>query len=151
LTGRTLGPAAAERLTAAGWRPGRAVAIEPFLEPLLEEEYEIPEVLREFLRGYGGLEFTYQNPQNAALTDTCTIDPSVATNVIYPIRVRLWGGRIGAELCPFGEAGGMSLVMAADGRVWAGRDELLIVIGDSPEDALDSLCENRPTPEVPGG
>ncbi len=74
----------------------------------------------------------------------------MATNVIYPIRVRLWGERVGAELCPFGEASGMSLVMAADGRVWAGRDELLIVIGDSPEDALDSLCENRPTPEVPG-
>lgn len=148
MTGSALGAAAAEQLGAAGWRPGRAVPLEPLLAPLIEEGYEIPPVLREFLSCYGRLEFAYRNPYDPQSTDTCGIDPVLATNMIYPIRVRQWGERVGAELVPFGEASRLSLVMAADGRVWGGFDEILVGIGDSPEDALNALCESRPRLKV---
>lgn len=149
MDGSAVGVAATARLTAAGWYPGRAVPVEPFLEPLVEEDYEIPPVLREFLRGYGGLEFEYPNPYRPELADTCGIDPQLAIDALFKIRVGLWGERVGAQLVPFGEAGRLFLVMAADGRVWAGFDEILIEIGSSPEDALDALCEVRERPDVP--
>ena len=149
MKGSVLGAAAAERLAQAGWRPGRAVPVEPLLAPLIEEGYATPPLLHEFLSSYGGIEFSYQNPYNPDTTDTCGIDPALATNMIYPIRVRLWGERVGAELVPFGEASRLSLVMAADGRVWGGFDEILVAIGSSPEDALNALCESRERPQVP--
>ncbi|WP_034260711.1 SUKH-3 domain-containing protein [Actinospica robiniae] len=149
MNGSGLGAAATARLTAAGWFPGRAVPVEPLLEPLLEEDYEIPPVLRAFLRGYGGLEFDYPNPHCPEHRDTCGIDPQLAVDALFRTRVSLWEERVGAQLVPFGEASRLFLVMAADGRVWGGFDEFLFELGDSPEDALDGLCEGHDRPTVP--
>jgi hypothetical protein len=40
------------------------------------------------------------------------------------------------------------LLMGASGMVFAGRDELLITVGNSAADAIEALCTGRPPAEV---
>lgn len=126
--------------------------VEPLLKPLIEEDYETPPVLRAFLRSYGGPTITYPNPADPEPTQTCRLDPKRAADGTSKALFRRWAERIGDDVVPFGEAGGLSLVMTTDGRVWGGREDgglsSVFRIGYSPENALKTLCEGGDTPAL---
>lgn len=143
------GRAAAARLTAAGWRPGRRVDAAGYLAALAERGFTVPAVLADFYAEYGGLTVAYPNPRYPEQLDTYVIDPRAPMADVTVRRVETWGEWVGdAQLCPFGEAQGMTAVISPGGRVWLGFDDLLLFVADTPEESLDVLCEGRETPQV---
>ena len=55
---------------------------------------------------------------------------------------------VGEPLCPVGLAcrDYLVIVMGVSGRVFGGYDECLVLLGDTPEEAIDNLCNGRRPP-----
>jgi hypothetical protein len=143
-----LGEAATAGLEAAGWRPGRKVAVAAYVEALAELGFTAPGVLVDFYAQYGGLTVTFPDPRHPELTNAYILDPTTAPMISSTSWVGIWSEWVGEPLCPFGEAHRMLAVMAQDGRVWLGFDDLLLFVADSPVDSINALCDGRDTPRV---
>jgi hypothetical protein len=58
--------------------------------------------------------------------------------------------RVGKPLCVIGAASDDYLILSMDpdGAVYGGYDEQLVIVGNSADDAIDSLCDDRQRPEA---
>jgi SUKH-3 immunity protein len=143
-------PATITVLEASGWRPGRSIDINVWVRALKSDGYDAFPSVAEFLREFGGLKLVFPHAKVAGVEDDCQFDPALAAADVSPERVSYWAGGIDERLCVVGEAHrrNMTLVMGISGKVFAGRDELLLAIGDDGEDAIEALCTGRPPVEV---
>ena len=144
-----LGEAAAARLEAAGWRPGRRIPVAAYVDALAALGFTAPDVVSDFYAEFGGLTVKWPDPRNPQWTNAYIIDPVKAPMISATSWIETWSKWVGARLCPFGEAHRMLATMSPDGRVWLGFDDLLLFVADSPEESLNVLCESRDTPRVP--
>ena len=83
--------------------------------------------------------------------DEFYINPTAAVAGIGSGWVEEYSERVGVLLCVIGQAFSyhMTLVMAPDGKVYAGYDDTLIHVGDSGTDAIEALCSGRDMPKIP--
>jgi hypothetical protein len=132
-------------LARAGWTPQRHVDVAPYVRQLEEDGYTVPDAVRAFLSRYGGLRLTFPHFRVPTDEDSCHFDAAAAARRVFPTTVAKWSGGVGEALCPVGEAYGdhMTLTMTRSGAVYAGLDGTLIQLGDSPEQAINHLCEGR--------
>ncbi|MGI8502881.1 MAG: SUKH-3 domain-containing protein [Hassallia sp.] len=137
-------------LQQAGWSENRCVDTSEYEKSLKLEGYPLDEVVLDFLKRFGGLRVVYPHYRVKNEKDELYINPTVAAAHIYPERVEEYNERVGAVLCVIGEAFSyhMTVVMAPDGKVYAGYDDTLIHVGDSGTDAIEALCSGRDMPEV---
>ncbi|MBW5425509.1 hypothetical protein GKQ77_28790 [Streptomyces sp. BG9H] len=129
-------------LRLAGWYPGRSVATEEWERTLhdADEDFEIHEAARGFLREFGGLEIHQRGPGRTAARSPFRLDPLVATwdrEILDDL-----GEQAGKYLYPIGGIGrGVSyLAMAADGTVHVGMDDVTL-LAQTGDEALGKLIE----------
>src|SRR5256885_1283261 len=134
-------------LRAAGWNPQRSVQTAQYERPIAAEGYTLHPVAREFLAQFGGLAFAFESVfQGRPVWRRFHFGAdATAANWGGALLEWDWPARIGAALCPIGEAeGGTSLLaMDPDGNVYAGMDEWIALVGTSGADAIEALCTER--------
>ncbi|MCM2427774.1 SUKH-3 domain-containing protein [Streptomyces sp. RKAG337] len=127
-------------LRLAGWYPGRSVPTADWERILHEadEDFEMHEAARRFLTEFGGLAINVNGPGRAAGRSPFGLDPLVAT-WDYEI-FDVLSEEAGTYLYPIGDAsrGNFYLGMAADGAVYAGKDNVSL-LADTPDGALENL------------
>ncbi|MGW7076864.1 SUKH-3 domain-containing protein [Streptomyces sp. NPDC054866] len=129
-------------LRLAGWYPGRSVSTETWERTLHEadEDFEMHEAARNFLREFGGLEINQKGPGRTAPRSPFRLDPLVAKwdcEIFDDL-----GEQAGVYLYPIGDTGrGVTyLGMAADGAVHVGMDSVQF-IAENGDRALEKLIE----------
>lgn len=134
-----------DALRRAGWLGDRKIDTSVYTKALNEEGYLVPSLLTDFLHHYGGIYITHPDPKIPNATDDFHLDPLKAIENNFHEGIEEYGKLIGTELCVFGEAsdGYLVLMMAQDGRVFAGIDDLLYYVGESGVDAIEALCTGR--------
>lgn len=140
-----------ELLQQAGWSEERIVDIGEYEKNLKSEGYLIHAVIVDFLKRFGGLRLVYPHHRVPQHNDEFIIDPSVAAADIYPEKVTEdYSERVGMPLCVIGEAFSrhMTVMMASDGKVYAGYDDTLILVGNSGVDAIEAFCRGGEMPEL---
>lgn len=136
----------------AGWSEDRRVDTTEYEKCLQSEGYPVHTAVVDFLECFGGLRVVYPHPRVPQATDKFFINPMVAAAHICIERVKEdYDERVGAPLCVIGEAFDyhMTLMMDSDGKVYAGYDDTLILVGNSGDDAIEAICSGRDKPKNP--
>lgn len=131
-------------LRAAGWRPGRTIAVDAFERALAREGHPMPPIVGEFLGQFGKLKITVR-PGPRYTRDQLRLNPCLAMEITS---AHVWGrysARIGAVVCPIGAYNYLHdmLMMTADGRVYGGYDQYLDLVGRSGEEAIDNILRGE--------
>ena len=145
MTGGGLGRPALDCLARAGWTAQRRTDAGPHIRQLEADGYTVSETVREFLARFGGLRLTYPHFRVPHEEDSCHFDAADAARGIFPSTVAKWAAGVGEPLCPVGEAfsGHMTLLMTPRGAIYAGFEDTLLHLADTPEEAINHLCEGR--------
>ncbi|MEV8319062.1 SUKH-3 domain-containing protein [Streptomyces sp. NPDC059900] len=129
-------------LRLAGWYPGRSVSTVEWEHTLHEadEDFEIHDAARNFLREFGGLEIDQKGPGRTAPRSPLRFDPLVAKwdcEIFDEL-----GEQAGVHLYPVGDTGrGVAyLGMAPDGAVHVGMDSVQF-LAENGDRALEKLIE----------
>lgn len=146
LSARTL-----ELLHKAGWTPSRQVDVGPYEAALVAEGYPVTSAVREFLKSFGGMQVEHPHGGDPEATDRFHLDTARAVDGFEYDRVRAYELRVGEPLIVVGEAFSehMIVMMSPSGRVYAAYDSVLIRLGETGCEALQTLCEGGATYEVP--
>jgi hypothetical protein len=137
-------------LKEGGWHQDRAIdtsAIEAFLRA---EGYPVVPAVVDFLRSFAGLSFVNPDAIPPAAEDWSFDVARIAKNNV-DIVCKYYAKRVGRDLCVIGEAVGgyMLLMMDPLGRVYGGYDDAMLLVGNSPTEAIEALCDERVLPSVP--
>lgn len=141
-----------EVLYKAGWSEERFVDTSEYEKRLKLEGYPIYEVVVDFLKSFGGLRLVYPHFRVPQEQDEFIIDPILAAADIYAENVTEdYSERVGTALCVIGEAFSrhMTVMMASDGKVYAGYTDVLILVGNSGVDAIEALCRGQEMSQIP--
>lgn len=143
MTIEDLRPRTVRYLRAAGWDSNRRLDTAPVIAAMTREGYTVFPVVNDFLATFGNLSLSYPHYRNPTLTDRCHFDAALAAQNVFTEHVSYWSDRIGAPLCPVGEAFNdhMTVLMAQNGAVYGGFEETLVKLGNSGYEALNTLCE----------
>ena len=130
-------------LAHGGWYEGRRQPTTPMENSLKSDGYKVSDAVRRFLAEFGQLAFATDD-------DDWHFDPVLAIQHTIPSNVESDSEQAGAELCPVGEAsrGHLLLMMDPNGRMFASYGGAFGVVGESPFDAIESLCMGRPLKPV---
>ncbi|WP_176560085.1 SUKH-3 domain-containing protein [Brevibacillus dissolubilis] len=137
-------------LRKAGWQPDRKIDITDYISVLENEGYTLFPAAIEFLTEFGGLKVTHPHHMVKKSDDFFQTNASVAAEDIWRERVETYEERIGESLVVIGQAykTHMTMMISPTGRVFAAYDDLLILLGNSPAEALEILCEGKETKEI---
>jgi len=105
----------------------------------------------DFLKKYGGLRIHYPHAKVANMDDEMHFDPLIIVTHVRAVDVKAYGGVVGKELCPIGEAarGYLVLMMAEDGEGYASYDNTFFRAGTSGSDAIEAFCSGREMESIP--
>ncbi|CAN5125060.1 SUKH-3 domain-containing protein [soil metagenome] len=136
--------AARVRLEKSGWQPNRTLDTFAYLAALESERHPIFPTVTEFLRSFGGLQIHFKHFATGG-DDTLSLDPFEAADSIPREHIDGYEKRVGAKLCPVGEAFSRHYIVMIDpaGRLFAGYDDTLVLLGNTPEEAIENLCQGR--------
>lgn len=134
----------------AGWTPWRQMNIEPYIEALVTDGYEIFDKANDFLIEFGGLEVIHPAYKVHNEMDGLHFNPIRAIEGIYHERVETYEVRIGEKLVVIGEGynGQLVLLISESGKIFGAYDDYLTCLGNNTFEALEALCENKETPQV---
>ncbi|MGI4759080.1 MAG: SUKH-3 domain-containing protein [Janthinobacterium lividum] len=146
-------PLALECLNKAGWHDGRKMPLVQYLKYracLPNEGYPWFPAVADFLEEFGGLAIGFSRREyiETMKPDACNASDSFDNWWI----MQNYTQRIGqVKICPIGTVYGDHLLLFIDdaGNVYGGFDDFLCFIGSNGVDAIEALCSNRPTPEIP--
>jgi hypothetical protein len=133
------GPAAAA-LSEAGYALGRRIDVHPLEEALRKEGFLTTPAVRRFLAEFGDLTLSLPHPSHRTVTISIHFNAARAAAGVYREQIEVLEERIGAPLCPIGEALGGVLLMDPTGAIYAALDDWFVRLGMSPEEALEELC-----------
>jgi hypothetical protein len=127
-------------LAEGGWYTGRREATASIESSLESRGYRVSDVVCRFLAEFGQLAFATDDDEDWHFDPVLAIKHTVHGNVMKDSE------RAGVEICPVGEAsrGHLLLTMDPRGRMFASYDDVLGIVGESPIEAIESLCEGRP-------
>jgi hypothetical protein len=145
-----LSPVTESLVRAAGWTPDRQTDISTYVKSLAGEGYTIPTTVSSFLSSFGGLRVRHPHHRVPGTDDSFHFDPIRAVSRNFKENIDAFADRIGRPVVPVGEAftDYMVLLMSADGRFFAGLDDLLVFVGNDPAEALETLCTGKEMPEL---
>ncbi len=127
-------------LTAISWSEDRRVDPSFWLDFLEKEEgYAIFEAAENFLRRFGGLEGTV--PASLSSVEKVHFNPIKAAETIYRDRVITYEERVKERLVIVGESNNshLTLMISESGRLFAGCDDYLFLLGDDELEGLNKL------------
>lgn len=131
-----------EILKNGGWTEKREIDLSSYKLAIENGGYIFTETLNEFLKSFGGLTVKHPHHQVPDVEDHFVIDPILGISETFKETVDEYEIRVGEKLTIIGLAfrGHMVLMMSVSGKIFAGFDETLIKLGDTPQDGLDALC-----------
>lgn len=134
-----------EYLKKSGWNIDRNVDIEEYIQSLHDDGYEVNNLVRDFLRNYGGLEILHPHTKVALKTDKFHFDAKEATESYFYETVEEYMLRVKEKLVVVGEcrSGHMVILLSHSGKMYAGYDSELMKLGDNIDAALVALCEGK--------
>jgi len=139
-------------LEAAGFHPKRRAFTLCFKRTLERAQNPVHPCVMDFLRRFGGLTLTFAHVTRVNEDDVLHLDPSRAAKRfdITPQALAKYNRWSARSLCAIGTAQGdqLLLLMAEDGSVFGARDDLLLRLGDSAEEAIDALCTQESFEQV---
>lgn len=127
-------------LTAISWSEDRCVDPSSWLDFLEKEEgYAIFEAAENFLRRFGDLEGTV--PESLSSVEKVHFNPIKAAETIYRERVITYEERVKERLVIVGESNNshLTLMISESGRLFAGHDDYLFLLGDDELEGLNKL------------
>jgi hypothetical protein len=132
-------------LKRAGWHEDRHVDTSEYSEFLRATGVPVHQQAIQFWENFGGLRVVHPHSRVPSAEDYFEINPIQATRRTDIRNLRRFSERVGTPLCIIGEAfrGYMVLLMDATGRVYAGLDNLLKLVGSSGEEAIEALCSGQ--------
>ncbi|MFX0196969.1 MAG: SUKH-3 domain-containing protein [Candidatus Hodarchaeota archaeon] len=138
-------------LKKAGWRKGRAVNIDDYVQFLKNETFDIPKTVINFLREFGGLKVVHPHAKVPGKMDFFSFNVKKAIQDHDPLWVKEeYSNRVGKQLCIIGQAfrDYMVLSMSEDSEVFAGFDDILVYVGSSGDQAIENLCLGKELKEI---
>ncbi|MDR2492186.1 MAG: SUKH-3 domain-containing protein [Coriobacteriales bacterium] len=137
-------------LTDAGWDESRRVDIAAYVDRLEEEGYAVNPFAEEFLSRFGGLELLQPLYNRENKFEKLYFDPLRACDEIYREKVETYEGRTGESLVVVGMAyNEYYVLMVSDtGKMYGAYDNFLALVGNTYEEALDTMFLCREMPEV---
>lgn len=142
-----------ELLHNAGWSGDRNFpSADDYIKALEDEDFYVSDAVKEFLSVFGGLFVRHPHAKLKEKTDYFHFDVIEALDSGDPTWVsEEYSSRVGKKLCIIGEAFRRSMVlcMSEDKKVYAGIDEFLFFVGESPGSAIEALCNGDDLKEIP--
>ncbi len=104
----------------------------------------------DFVVKFGGLFLEFPHAKDPTSIDNAHLEPIVGAKGVTPQKLSLWEAVIGEPLMPVGEChrGYMILLISESGAIFEVMDRLVLRLGVSADEAIDSLCEGRDPEEV---
>lgn len=130
------------RLTEAGWTPLRAV---PVHYPAFFGDAAIPAAVVQFCARFGGLQIHLPGLDDELII---AYPESLTSENLTSINRVEW--EIGERLFPVGwfTRGPVVVYMDDRGRLFGAMDDYLTLLGNTAEDAINAICEERRTPVI---
>ncbi|MBI4864977.1 MAG: SUKH-3 domain-containing protein [Candidatus Riflebacteria bacterium] len=137
-----LSTGAAELLRRAGWTESYRIDTGRFRQVLESRGYTVHRPVLEFLEQYGGLRVQMRFLGRPDHVEHWHLDAEEAAGSFNVRDVHEMGLQVGAQLCPIGNAcnGHWLLLMDERGRVFAGGEGDVTLLGDSGEAAIEDIC-----------
>lgn len=147
---RSFSERTARLLSQAGWSPHRTVDASQAVAYLRSDGYAVFATVERFLSVFFGLVVRYPHYKDPTVVDRMHFDAEAAARNVFPETVGGWASLVRTALCPIGEAfrENMTLLMSEQGKVYAGRDDLLLEVGSDAEEAIEALCAGQELPQV---
>lgn len=132
-------------LKRAGWNEDRQVDTSEYIEFLQARGVPVHRPAIRLWECFGGLRVVHPHSRVPEAEDYFEINPIQATRRTDVRNLRRFSERVETPLCIIGEAfrGNMVLLMDPTGRVYAGLDKLLKLVGSSGEEAIEALCSGQ--------
>jgi hypothetical protein len=121
------------------------------VKSLRTEGYDVPASVLDLLGEFGGLKVTYPHAKVPDSDDYFVIDAELAVRETAKAWIDEYQRRVGATtLTPIGQAarGYLVLVMSDTGAIYAGYDDILLIVGESADRAIENLCSGANMPEA---
>lgn len=138
-------------LQSMSWSEARRIDPAPFIAALEEEGYRVFPAAVSFIERFGGLSGKKPGYRIHDSWKEIHFDPRRTIQNIYRERVVEYECRIGEPLVAVGESDNMhmTLLISETGRMLAGYDDELFLLGNDPIEGLNALFENKETPRIP--
>ena len=138
-------PVVENAVGAAGWSPAYSAPIDGWISRLQAEGYDVFDYARDVLASFGGL-LVHPTEDVRAGFSSGPLRVGLVTNEFD--RVMEWGSRLELPLVPVGEwMDYYFVVVAPDGRVFAGTLGQLLYLGSTFEEALELIVTATREPE----
>lgn len=139
-------------LISSGWIPGRTVDITPYIACWDRRGILMNAAAMQFCREFGGLKI-HHSPHveiaGAKYSDFTFFDVVYAVDGISDRSLDEFSRLAQERLCPVGSnRSHMTVMIAPSGKVFAGVDNYLFLVGSNPIEALTSICEGSAMYEV---
>ena len=127
------------------WSESRKVDPTPFVVALEKEGYRVFPLALSFIENFGGLCGKKPGYRVNGSWKEVHFDPRRAIQNVYRERVVDYESRVGESLVLVGESDDMhmALLISETGRMLAGYDDELFLLGDDPIEGLNALLENK--------
>jgi hypothetical protein len=138
-------------LQSMSWSESRRIDPAPFVAALEEEGYYVFPLAVSFIENFGGLSGKKPGYRIQESWKEVHFDPCRAIQNIYRERVVEYESRTGESLVTIGESDNMhmTLLISETGRMLAGYDDELFLLGNNPIEGLNALLGNKEVPTIP--
>ena len=129
----------------AKWKEGAQIDIGRFRDRLLTAGYKISPAVENFLSRFGGIKVVIPHPKVAGSKSTFHFNAAVAVERVFKSTVDEYSTHAGEELCVVGEAenGYLTLMVGPSGKMYAGQDDFLYLVGNDAEASIERLCSHE--------
>lgn len=132
-----------ELLLKSGWFIDRNINIAEMEKYLNENGYVLYEPVKEFLKEFGLLKITFENPKNKKYLSTIEVDPKILGiyNSIFNSIISSYGIHCRKKMVPVARLSqhSMTICISEDGKFYGGYDEWLLELGDDFYELLENL------------
>lgn len=137
------------QLRMSGWVPGRAVPESEYADALGKLGFVASPAARNFLNEFFRLTIAY-GAESRRGPNRMHIDPVRFGHGFQRLLIEQYSAEVGETLCPVGliESENMNLFVGESGRVYAGVDDLLYLVGRDRDDALSNIFFDKEWKEV---
>ncbi|UXI65977.1 SUKH-3 domain-containing protein [Tahibacter amnicola] len=134
-----------------GWCEERIVDPTPFFSAMRDEGYPYFPTSSHFLSKFGGMVGKMPSYRDSTVKQSVHFNPTLAMEHIYREKVIAYEHRVSEELVVVGELydGHMVLMLSRTGKLFGAYDDFLCLFGNSIEEGLNSLFEQRDVIEIP--
>ena len=134
-----------EILKKYGWNETRKVDITKIKNFLESEGYTLFKSAYDFLSKFSGIYFEVPvSIKGILIKEKMHFDPIQASRDIWIENVQSYEKKVGEQLIPIGETNDYyyTLLLSESGKMYAGCDDLLYMLGKDYEDGIETLCRN---------